>query len=79
MPRSDTLIGRFCVSARGKGTAGGERRGRGKAGGPGPRSVGAAQSVKSTTTGAWSDGPVPLRASRSTYASDTAEASGADA
>src|SRR5439155_20627664 len=33
----------------------------------------------STTTGAWSDGSFPLRASRSTYASLTASANAADA
>ena len=34
-------------------------------------------SVRSTTIGAWSDGPLPLRASRSTYASVIRAATGA--
>ena len=33
-----------------------------------PMSCASCPQLRSTTTGAWSDGPLPLRASRSTYA-----------
>ena len=56
------------VRARGHGPAG-----RGHDGGA-ARQRGAHPQLRSTTTGAWSDGPLPLRASRSTYAARTRSA-----
>ena len=56
------------VRARGPGAAGrGHERGAARQRGPHPQ-------LRSTTTGAWSDGPLPLRASRSTYAACTRSA-----